>query len=305
MSADLMEIDGRRWEAWSTTVHILVTDPERLDEAETITRARLDEIDLAASRFRPDAELALLPDDGTSVVVSDRLAVLIRRALEAAERSDGAVDPTLGSALVAAGYDRDIRALAGQDVRTTAPVTGRWQDVSLRSRELRLPVGVRLDLGATAKAVAADEIAIELAGRLGCGALVNLGGDIATCGAAADWQVTVQDLPGDPSTQVGLAAGWALATSSTQRRTWSAAGRTMHHILDPRTGLPAAPVWRSVSVVAPTALEANMRATATIVQGSEGMHVLESAGRAARLVDRAGRVTLLGGWPDEAAADHE
>jgi thiamine biosynthesis lipoprotein len=73
----------------------------------------------------------------------------------------------------------------------------------------------------------------------------------------------------------------------------------LHHILDPRTGRPAEPVWRTVTVAAPSCFEANTASTAAIVRGDRALPWLRELGVAARLVDRAGRVTVLGGWPSE------
>ena len=175
--------------------------------------------------------------------------------------------------------------------------------IAVSGATLTLPAGVHLDLGATAKARAADRAAARVADTLGCGVLVNLGGDLATAGAspAGGWQVRVGDPGDEPRTQVGLPAGAALATSSTRRRRWSSAGTTHHHVLDPATGLPADPVWRTVSVVAGSAVAANTRATAAVVVGARARGDLARSGLAARLVAADRRVHLVGGWPTEPA----
>jgi thiamine biosynthesis lipoprotein len=172
-----------------------------------------------------------------------------------------------------------------------------WRAVHLRGRELTVPDGVLLDLGATAKAVAADRAAMLVATRLGVGVLVALGGDIATAGPAPDggWRVLVQDRPGDPRCTVRLPAGAALATSSTAGRTWARPGELLHHILDPRTGRPAPPVWRTISVAASCCLRANTLSTAAVVRGHAAPGLLR--GVPARLVTPARRVLRLGGWP--------
>jgi thiamine biosynthesis lipoprotein len=158
---------------------------------------------------------------------------------------------------------------------------------------------VRLDLGATAKAVAADRCARLVSGSLGVGVLVSLGGDIATAGPGpvGGWQVLVRDRPGEPSTTVRIADGTALATSSTLGRRWTAGGQSRHHILDPRTCLPAEPVWRTVSVGAPDCLAANTLSTAAIVRGHAAVPWLRSLGAPARLVAADASVVTLGGWP--------
>jgi thiamine biosynthesis lipoprotein len=160
---------------------------------------------------------------------------------------------------------------------------------------------VRLDLGATAKALTADRCARLVHDRLGTGVLVELGGDIATAGPApgGGWTIRVQDRPADPPVTVRVTAGTAMATSSTASRCWRRGGRLLHHVLDPRTGMPSPRVWRSVTVCADRCVLANTHSTAALVRGAEAVSPLSRAGVAARLVDDRGRVTVLGGWPEE------
>lgn len=291
------------WELWSTRARVVVTEAAALDEATARVRMLLDEVDLAASRFRDDSEVRrLAPGPDGAVEVSPMLADLLTEALEAARVSGGAVDPTVGGALSALGYDRDIRLVESGDalVARVRRVPG-WERLRLRGHRLELPPGIELDLGATAKAVAADRAAGLVARQLGVGVLVSLGGDIATAGPAplGDWQIRVQDTERDPVSHILLPAGGAVATSSTVRRTWRRGGATLHHIVDPRTGRPAEPVWRSVTVVAATCAAANTAATATVVKGHSGLDWLAARGLPARLVDRDGLVHRCAGWPAE------
>jgi thiamine biosynthesis lipoprotein len=168
---------------------------------------------------------------------------------------------------------------------------------------------VRLDLGATAKAFAADRCAALVALRCDTGVLVSVGGDIATAGPAPDdrighgyghgWGVRVQDGHGEPACTVTLPAGAALATSSTIARTWQSGTLKLHHILEPRTGAPARAVWRTASVAARTCVDANTLATAALVRGTRARQWLESLGAPARLVAADGDVVTVGGWPAE------
>jgi FAD:protein FMN transferase len=295
-------VAAREWDLWSTRARLVVTDPAALDRALLLVDDLLADVEAAASRFRPDSEVSVLrPGPDGTVLVSPMLADLLVEALDAAERTDGAVDPTIGAALSALGYDRDIRLVEGGPglVALVRPVPG-WRTLRLAGRRLTLPEGLELDLGATAKAVAADRAAALVAERLGTGVLVSLGGDIATAGPAPEggWQVRVQDTETDPAARVSLPAGSALATSSTVRRTWIRGTETLHHIVDPATGRPADPVWRSVSVAATTCSIANAAATATIVKGGAGLAWLSAQRLPARLVDRDGVVHLRNGWPD-------
>ncbi len=300
-------VAAHEWELWSTRARLVVTDPGALDEATARVRMLLDEVEMAASRFRDDSEIrTLTPGADGTVEVSPMLADLLTEALEAARTSGGAVDPTVGAALSALGYDRDIRLVesGGTLVARIRQVPG-WHRLRLAGRRLTLPAGIELDLGATAKAVAADRAAALVAERMGVGVLVSLGGDIATAGPAPldDWQIRVQDTDAEPHADISLPAGGAIATSSTVRRTWRRGGETLHHIVDPATGRPAEPVWRSVTVVAATCAVANTAATATIVKGRGGLGWLTARGLPARLVDSAGEVHLCGGWPDEGTGE--
>ena len=292
-----------RWRVWSTSASVVVTEPDALAIARELVETELAAVDEACSRFRPDSELSRAEQTGRPVTVSPLLAELVGTALDAARRSGGDVDPTLGADLARLGYDRDIAQVEpdGPAVQITARRAISWQDVSLAGRTLTLPPGVRLDLGATAKALTADRCARLVTERLGTGVLVELGGDIATAGDGPNggWTIHVRDRPADPVATVRVTAGSAMATSSTASRSWRRGGRLLHHVLDPRTGMPSARIWRSVSVAADSCVIANTHSTAALVRGTDALGALGKAGVAARLVDAAGNVHVLGGWPSQ------
>jgi thiamine biosynthesis lipoprotein len=300
----------RQWDVWGTTARLVVTDPNLADQAQSLVAGQLDAVDAACSRFREDSELAdvqrrLIDRPNRPVRVSPLLADLINAALQAARRTDGDVDPTLADDLCALGYDRDYALIelptrAGQlPVRLSHRIRHDWADLRLTGRRLWMPAQVRLDLGASAKAFSADRAAATVAANLGCGVLVSLGGDIATAGPTprAGWQILVQDGDLEPGSQVRLDGG-GLATSSTISRHWRNGTSAVHHILDPASGLPADPVWRTVSVAADTCAEANALTTAAIVRGWRAVPWLRESGRPARLVSRTGEIVRLGGWPE-------
>jgi len=277
-------------------------------------------IDLACSRFRNDSELtALNRARGQTTRVSPLLADAVGAALRAAQLTDGAVDPTLGEALIALGYDSDFDLGLGRrgaqrpagaagsppprPALSLAAVPG-WRTIRVdrRAGTVGFADGVSLDLGATAKALAADRAAAA-AQRAARGVLVSLGGDIATAGEspADGWLVRVTDdhragarAPGQWIT----IRGGGLATSSTVARRWrTAQGQTVHHLLDPRDGHPAATGWRTASVAAASCLDANIASTAAIVRGHPALAWLAEQGLPARLVTDAGAVVHLAGWP--------
>jgi thiamine biosynthesis lipoprotein len=294
-------------------VALRVTRPAALSQARNAVELELDAIDRACSRFRPDSELSCVnAAAGRRVQVSPLLMEALELALRAAELTDGDVDPTLGQALELAGYDRDwalLEAPTGLPAKPPtlhARVLSGWRQLDLdpSSSTVRLPRGMSLDLGATAKAWAADRAAAAAAGVGSCGALVGIGGDIATSGTAPydGWQIHVtDDHRSDPAADgqtVTIFSG-GLATSSTAVRRWNHAGHTMHHIIDPRTGAPVQRTWRTVSVAAASCAEANIATTAALVQAQAAPAWLAGLALPARLVAWDGNVTPVASWPKE------
>ena len=295
------------FDVWSTSARLLVTDPDALPAARILLDAVLTDVERAASRFRPDAEIAgVVARPGRPVPLSDTLDDLVTAALHAARATDGLVDPTVAGALIALGYDDDLGAVIARTVTAAtaevrpAPGYGRLRH-DPDARTLAVPAGVGLDLGASAKAYAADRAAARIAGTLGVGVLVSLGGDLAVAGPApADgWAVEIADdhRPGAPADQIVAVVAGGLATSSIATRRWLRGDTPTHHIVDPRTGMNPPPYWRTVSVVAATCVDANAAATAAIVRGAAAESWLTGAGLAARLVHVDGTVHRTGGWP--------
>jgi thiamine biosynthesis lipoprotein ApbE len=299
------------WNAIGTTIRLVVTDAAELGSARAMLVDDLADLDKACSRFRADSEVMRLDDGaGRPATVSPLLAGAVRAALRGAQLTEGDVDPTVGRAMEAIGYDRDFASVPaeGGAIRITVRHVPRWRQIELDDAAslLTVPVGVRLDLGATAKAWAADRSSARIAGELGCGVLVSLGGDIAVAGEVppGGWSIRVQDVAGDPLTPtqgladvIAIRAG-GLATSSTSARRWQRGGDLLHHILDPRTGRPAGSDWRTVSVAAGSALDANIASTAAIIRGKSATSWLGKLGLPARLVAVDGSVTTLAGWPE-------
>jgi thiamine biosynthesis lipoprotein len=297
--------------ALGTAATVITTEPNAVGYALQLLGEQLTAVDLACSRFRSDSELAMVNDSPTSrKKISPLLADALVVSLEAARLTAGDVDPTCGLSLVRLGYDRDF-AVARQDtspLRQPPVPGGSWRRVTLdldRS-EVLLPAGVLLDLGATAKALAADQAATRIAGQTGCGVLVNLGGDISVAGDPPDggWPVGIADdagfdsVPGTMRTrQVVVIRDGGLATSSVLGRTWQRGGTRLHHIIDPATGRPAHSCWRTVSVAAATCVAANIASTTAIIRGERAVGWLAGHGLPARLVRHDGTTVLTGGWP--------
>ncbi|RDH80108.1 FAD:protein FMN transferase [Mycolicibacterium moriokaense] len=302
VASEHVSVATTEWQQWSTTMTIAVAEPDCLAAARAEVDCELDAVERAASRFRPDSEInALAATPGLPTPVSPLLAELLDAALAAAEVTDGDVDPTVGAALIALGYDRDFAGVHRADpVAASMTIPATWSMISLDDGLVTVPDGVTLDLGATAKAVAADRCAQRVHTATGSGVLVSLGGDIATAGPAPQggWEVLVHDHDDDPAAAISLPAGASLATSSTVRRRWGAGTTPVHHILDPRTRRPAQPVWRTVSVAAPACFAANTVSTAAIVRGWRALDWIDFLGLPARLVDGDRVVHTVGGWPE-------
>ena len=296
--------------AIGTTATVLVVDGDLAEQALSLLVEDLDALDVACSRFRDDAELRHVERSsrGEPVAVSALLFDALEVACAVAVRTAGVVDPTVGAALVGLGYDRDFAELGsevrrGQGPARSAPAPGWWQlRLDPTDRTVVVPSGVHVDLGATAKAFAADRAASRIFGELGCGVLVNLGGDVSVAGPAPDggWGVGIA-----ASCTTALSAvdevvplRWGgLASSGTTARSWECDGRRVHHIVDPWTGEAAPPHWHLVSVLAPSCVEANAMSTAAVVWGADAIGNLETFGTPARLVAADGSVATVGDWP--------
>lgn len=295
--------------ALGTGVRLLAAGSQGLPAARAAVERELAAIDLACSRFRDDSEIATVHRAaGRPLTISPLLADVLAASLRVARMTAGTVDPTVGRAMRRIGYDRDFALVAagGGPVSLDPEAIPGWRCVELdvARRRLRVPEGVELDLGSTAKAFAADLAAHKAARAAGCGVLVSLGGDIAMVGESPDggWSVLVTDdhaAPPDGPGQVVSLTGGGLATSSTTVRRWDGHGRTLHHIVDPATGLPAESCWRTVSVGAGTCVDANAAATAAIVWGERAVDWLARHRLPARLVRHDGTVTRVAGWPTE------
>jgi thiamine biosynthesis lipoprotein ApbE len=290
------------------SLRVIVTRAADLVEAKTAIDELLRAVDATASRFRDDSELSRLnATPGREVVISPLLAQLLAAALRGARITGGAVDPTVGTALKLAGYDTDFMKVPadGSPIALTVSRVPGWQAINFHeaSQTVRVPAGVEIDLGATAKALASDlAAAAALKAIGGGGVLVSLGGDIAVAGdpPPQGWPIqTSEDSSAAISRgeeTISIRSG-GIATSSTMVRRWTRGGVVLHHIIDPATGLPSESPWRTATVVAGTCVDANIASTAAIVMGAAAIAWLEANRLPARLVDREGAVHRVSGWP--------
>jgi thiamine biosynthesis lipoprotein len=216
-----------------------------------------EELEEMFSRFRPGSELNLVNAASAEfVAVTPTFARILALALDSARRTGGLVDPTLGAAIEAAGYDDDFTELADGSVLGPA-VPGSWRQVQVAGRIVLRRPGTKLDLNCVVKGLAVDAALSLLSGD----GFVSAGGDVAVRGSA------VVGLPGGGS--LTLSNG-GLATSGTTKRRWVSDGELQHHLIDPRTGRPSTSRWSEVSVAAASCLEADVAAKAAFLLGDDG-----------------------------------
>jgi thiamine biosynthesis lipoprotein len=301
------------WSALGTTA-VVRAPRSRLEVARRAAAAAVERVDRLASRFRADSELSRInAAAGAWTAISAELADLVARGVAAARASRGAVDPTLAVELVELGYDRDWSELRAVDVRCPLTRPGStpggdrgqpWRSIELQRERglIRIPPSVGLDLGATAKGRAADLASAAAHRATGAAVLVSLGGDVAVAGSAPPdgWTIGIADdhrVRGEDCDEAVTIRSGGLATSSLLVRRWWRGGEAIHHVLDPRTGRPVAPRWRTVSVAAASCTDANVAATAALVIGEDAPEWLSRCGLPARLVSVEGAVVRVAGWP--------
>lgn len=262
-----------------TRAHVVVhgRDPGHADLLRRSAVVRLQALEARWSRFRPDSELTRVNEHaGETVDVSSETVLLVERSIEAWHRTGGRFDPTVLPALRAAGYDRDFREVAARATDAPAPAPAGpapgCDGIEVRRHSVRVPAGVALDPGGIGKGLAADLVTDLLMTAGARGVCVNVGGDLRVAGRpedAAAWTVTIED-PLAPGHAIGAVqlTDEALVSSWRTRRTWVRDGRTVHHLIDPRTGEPAWSGLAGVSVVAADAWWAEALATSLFLLGS-------------------------------------
>jgi len=237
-----------------------------------VVRRRFVEWDAIFSRFREGSELNRVnAASADTLVVSEPFARAVRAALAAARATDGLVEPTLGAAILAAGYDRDSSLLVSDPLPAGDPVPGTWRSISISGRVLSRPPGTLLDLNGVVKSLAVDD-ALRV---LPHGSFVSAGGDLATSRSVE------VELPGGGSVRLDTGG---VATSGVTRRRWLRGGVEQHHLVDPRTGRPARSCWDEVTVAASSCLAADVAARAAFLHSSDGPDWLDERGLPGRFL---------------------
>ncbi len=241
-----------------------------------------------------------------AVPVSEEVFDLIEEAVRYAEQTGGAFDPTVGalSSLWHFSAGEPVLPTAQQIEQALETVGWRSLELNEESHTVKLgKQGMTVDLGAIAKGHALDRAGEIVRGSGAPGGLVNAGGDVIVVGEKAPgipWKIGVQD-PRDPQGLIAVAelTDCAVVTSGDYERFFERDGTRYHHILDPRTGYPARGV-RSVTIVSPSATEADALATAVFVMGAEKGLELINARESVEgfIIDADGKVHMsTGGAP--------
>lgn len=300
-------VTEHRFRAMGTWGHVLVHHDGSAPALAAEARHLVAGYEAAWSRFRPASDVGRLNRaGGAPVAVADETLLAVARALDARRATAGRYDPTVLGAVEAAGYDRDFAEVAARAatgaVRVAEPCpAGAAVAIDLDAGTIAVADGAALDLGGIGKGLAADLVAgaLLVAGGV-LGVVVNLGGDLRAAGAAptaAGWGVALDD-PRRPAANLAtlaLAAG-GVATSSTRRRRWPTPHGERHHLIDPATGAPTTSALASATVVAASAADAEVWATAALVAGDDAPDVVRSAAEvhAALLVPVDGEPVLVG-----------
>ncbi len=269
----------------------------------------IDEMDHVASRFRSDSELSQIFNGAAQkeVVVSELLFAALEAALYGARITNGYLDPTVGGSLAGLGYKTDFRSslasgsAAPGKIQVVLPRGYKSLRLNKANRSVSVLQGVKLDLGATGKAFLADRIKYQIEIELSEKVLVNLGGDISASLVDREsyWPINVtEDLSLDSQSdgQIIAIAGGGVATSSTLRRSWNSGPQQLHHIIDPFSGISSESVYHSVTVLAGSALDANIASSGTIAMGPDGPKWLASLRLPALARSKEYGENYFGGW---------
>lgn len=244
---------------------------------------RIDDLEDILSRTRAESDIYRINHaQGKPVTVHHETAQLLAKALDICEKSQGALDITIGPVTELWDFKASSPQLPKNEALADAVERIGYDRMILSGNTVTLPQGMALDLGAIAKGYIADELAATLR-QAGCeSALLNLGGNVLTLGNKPDhsaWVIGIRD-PEGSATQallnLRLEGGKAVVTSGIYERGFTLQGRRYHHLIDPDTGWPADNGLASVTIVAVSSALADGLSTACFILGPEdGLALLE------------------------------
>ena len=260
----------------------VIIETDGSEQAEAILKV------VAAEAWRIEHKFSRYRDDNITFKINNSNGDMIEvdaetaRLLDFSDRlfhmSDGMFDVTSGVLRKAWRFDQSDNIPAQLQIDELLPIIG-WDKVSWNNPQLELAPGMEIDLGGIGKEYAVDRC-VQLVREISrASVLINLGGDIAMTRSRKDktrW--TIGRLSSDPSASIGviqLKQG-ALATSGDEHRYLEKNGKRYCHVLNPKTGWPVEDPPHTVSVTAPTCIEAGMLSTLALLQGSKAEEFLKA-----------------------------
>ncbi len=253
-------------------------------EAETILKAVANEawrIEKKFSRYRDDnITHQINSSEGRTVEVDDETARLLDFSNQLYQMSDGMFDITSGILRRAWHFDQSDNIPSQQQIDELLPAIG-WHKVSWNKPHIKLQPQMEIDLGGVGKEYAVDRCAQLVQELSNASVLINFGGDLAiTCMRKDKQPWTIGRLTSDPSADIGVIQlnQGALASSGDAHRYLEKNGKRYCHVLNPKTGWPIEDPPHTISVAAPTCLEAGMMSTLALLQGQNAEAFLKAQG---------------------------
>jgi thiamine biosynthesis lipoprotein len=234
------------------------------------------------SRYKPESLLSQInASGGRPIILDDETAALIDYAAQCFELSGGLFDVTSGVLRRLWRFDGSAPVPTRNQVNELLPLIG-WSKVIWRRPELILPPRMEIDLGGIGKEYGVDRAMLQIEAETSVPTLVNFGGDLRVSGPRASgrrWRVAIDAVDETRVCEALLEISrGALTTSGDAMRSLVKNGRRYSHILDPRTGWPVKDPPRSVTVAAPTCMEAGLLSTLAMLHGARAERFLEREG---------------------------
>jgi thiamine biosynthesis lipoprotein len=285
---------GTTWQ-----VKLVVARSRDLHPLHAGIQAQLDAVVAQMSTWEADSDISRFNRAAAGVwqTLPPLFDTVMQCALEIAQRSGGAFDPTVGPLVALWGFGAQAQAQRVPDAATLAATRARcgWERLRWQPGRLLQPGGLALDLSAIAKGFGVDQVSTWLRENGVHAALVEVGGELHGYGRKPDdqpWRVLVESAPEEDAhaehpPRVLALRDLAVATSGDRWHHFEQSGEQFSHTLDPRTGAPVTRAAAAVTVVAGSAMQADAWATALTVMGrDDGIAFARTHALAARFVSR-------------------
>ena len=245
---------------------------------------RLNEIDSRFSTTNRDSDISLVNAQAgiSAVAVHSDVYFVVQTALNFAEKTNGAFDPTVGPLVKLWGINtEDARIPLQEEIEAALPLVN-WKNVRMdpgdgetSKKIFLLQTGMELDLGGIAKGYAADEMVRILGNHNVKRAIVNLGGNVYAYGSkkdGTDWKIGIKNPKepmSGPAVSVDFLQNNSVVTSGPYERFFEKDGIRYHHIINPKTGWPEQNNLGSVTIVSASSIEADALTTAAYILGED------------------------------------